>query len=406
MSIYPLYLSVAFIRSANAVFIVSLAVTFPELSAGVYGFLLAAYSIVEALSGFFSGVLYEVLGLRLSLAMGSSLLITLYLLMNFASSTWELAVLNAVAGFSASLVLVSSLSAVAEGTRGSVESRRIFGVGGFEASNLGGYAAGFALAGLLETIGVLRGFAVPAALSIASLLSGLLARGMMAGGGVTSYRDFYSIDRRSLALIPMWLGLAMIIGVGFLSPKIVKELNLGISLPFMRSIEEGELIRGYGANPSIGLLLIIVLVGVAGGIMLGSLIAAKIGKERALLLGTFSLPAALIVLGLTYRDLLVFLPLIIILAAPALAIPPTLLTLLANYTDNTRRGPPAGIYVTTLGIGITLGEIMGGRIFDSAGLSILAYLLAIVFLALSLPTSVYVIRHGRGEKDTNTMVFP
>ena len=393
LDLYPVYLSVAFIRSANAVFIVSLTVTFPGLSAGLQGFLLAVYSIAEALSGVISGALYEILGLRLSLAIASSMLVSLYLFMDLSSSITELAVLNAMAGFSASLILVSSLSAVAEGTMGA-SRKRIFGVGGFEASNLGGYAIGFSLASLLEILGILRGFTVPATLAMVSLINSLLARDIVARRGFINYRELYSVSRRSMALIPMWFGFAIILGVGFLSPKIIKELNLGIPLPFASSMgkEEDGLIRSYVTNPSIGLFLILALVGVAGGIMLGSLIAAKIGKERSLLLGTFSLPIALIVLGLTYRDLLVFLPLIILIATPALTIPPTLLALLADYTDNMRRGPSAGVYVTILGIGIGLGEILGGRIFDTAGLEPLAYFLALLFLALSLPTSIYVTR--------------
>lgn len=396
-TLYPVYLSVALIRSANAVFMVSLTITFPELRAGIQGVLLAAYSIVEALSGFFSGILYELLGLRPSLTIASAVLVAIYVIMNSTTSVWELIALNAVAGFAASLILVSSLSAIAEGTRGSAKSRRILGVGGFEASNLGGYALGFSLAGFLEILGILRGFTIPAILAIMSLLSGLFVPRIDTNIGASSHREFYYISRRSFILIPMWFGLAMVLGVGFLSPKILKELNLGISLPIPRNISDsGEgLIRSYAANPSVGLLLIIILMGIAGGIMLGSIITAKIGKERALLLGTFSLPIALAVLGLTYENLLIFLPIIILLATPALTIPPTLLALLADYTDDMRRGPSAGIYVTTLGIGIGVGEILGGRIFDSMGLGSLAYLLAFLFLLLSLPTSIYVARYGK-----------
>jgi len=401
LDLYPAYLSVAFIRSANAVFIVSLTVTFPSLSTGIQGFLLAVYSVAEALSGLASGALYEILGLRFSLAIASSMLIAIYLLMNISSSILELAVLNAIAGFAASLILVSSLSAVAEVTRGETR-KRIFGVGGFEASNLGGYALGFSLAGLLEILGILGGFTASAILAMISLINSLLVREIVARRGFINYREFYSVSKRSLTLIPMWFGFAVILGVGFLSPKIIKELNLGIPLPFTSNIgKEGEGVVGsYVANPSIGLFLILALAGVAGGILLGSLIAARIGKERSLLLGTFSLPIALIVLGLTYKELFVFLPLIILLATPALTIPPTLLALLADYTDNMRRGPSAGVYVTTLGIGIGLGEILGGRIFDTAGFGSLAYFLALMFLALSLPTSIYVTRTSSRYSDT------
>lgn len=389
--LFLVYLSVAVVRAANAVFIVSIALTYPGLSAATVGQLLAAYSIVEALSGFLCGVIYEVLGLRISLLIASTVLSLSYMAMDVAPSFSYLLIFNALAGLSASMILVSSLSAVAEGTMGISAAKRIFGVGGFEASNLGGYAVGFALAGFLEILGMLRGFMVSSILAFVSIVTSIFIT--VARSELRTGYKIYQVDRRSLYLVPMWFGMAMILGVGFLSPKILGELKLGVSIPFLANISNSYIgsFEDIGANPSIGLLLILALLGVSLGIMIGSMISARIGKGRSLILGAVSFPAALITAGFTYENLLLYLPLIIILAIPALSIPPTLITLLADYTDESRRrGPSSGIYVTVLGIGIGLGEILGGKIFDLYGLKILTILLALLFLILSLPTIIYV----------------
>jgi predicted MFS family arabinose efflux permease len=393
-----LYFIVATVRAANAVFIVSLALTYPELSVTAIGQLLAAYSIVEALSGFLSGVIYELLGSRITLLISSAILAISYTAMNTTSSFSELIMFNALAGLSASMILVSSLSAIAEGTVGISASRRIFGVGGFEASNLGGYAVGFALAGFLELLGMLRGFIVSIILAFMSLIASVFITPIVPGAGI-GYK-IHHVDRRSLVLIPMWFGLATILGVGFLSPNILRKLNLGISLPFQISNVDNYrgALENIGSNPSIGLLLIIALLGVSIGLMIGSLLSTIIGKERMLVLGSLSFPIALVTVGFTYENLLLFLPLIIVITIPALSIPPTLLTFLADYTDESRRrGPASGIYVTVLGIGIGVGELLGGKIFDTYGLKTLTVTLAILFLLLSIPTLIYVNRYKSNQ---------
>jgi len=392
---YSAYLAVALVRGANAVFIVSLAITYSEFTAEMVGVLLASYSITEALSGFLAGIIYEILGTKFSLMISSAMLALIYTTMSRVSLFYELVVLNAIAGFSAAMILVSSLSAIAEETRGFGTARRVFGVGGFEASNLGGYSMGFAIAGALEVLGLLKGFYISALMASISALTGFLARNVRSSAS-NHLRDLYVIERRALVLIPTWLGLAMILGVGFLSPKILRELNLGVSVPLVGNISSSGVdgaIESIGSNPSIGLLLIVILIGVAIGIILGSIITAKIGKERALVIGSISLSASLVMIGLTYENLVLFLPIILAIATPALTIPPTLLALFADYTDESRRrGPSAGVYVTVLGIGIGLGEIIGGKIFDALGLEVLAFTLAAIFIVLSIPTSIYVLR--------------
>jgi len=394
-SMYSAYLAVALVRGANAVFIVSLAITYSEFSAEMVGVLLASYSITEALSGFLAGIIYEILGTKFSLMISSAMLALIYTTMSRVSLFYELVVLNAIAGFSAAMILVSSLSAIAEETRGFGTARRVYGVGGFEASNLGGYSMGFAIAGALEVLGLLKGFYISALMASISALTGFLARNVRSSAS-NHLRDLYVIERRALVLIPTWLGLAMILGVGFLSPKILRELNLGVSVPLVGNISSSGVdgaIESIGSNPSIGLLLIVILIGVAIGIILGSIITAKIGKERALVIGSISLSASLVMIGLTYENLVLFLPIILAIATPALTIPPTLLALFADYTDESRRrGPSAGVYVTVLGIGIGLGEIIGGKIFDALGLEVLAFTLAAIFIVLSIPTSIYVLR--------------
>lgn len=370
-----LYAIVALVRAANAVFIVSLTTTFPGISAWLQGAVMASYSLVEAFSAVLAGLAYEYLGPRRLMALATLLLAGCYASMNLVRDPVELAIPNSVAGLSAAMILVASLSAVAEETSGYTSRRRIFGVGGFEASNLVGYAAGFAVAGALEILGELRGFTAPAAMAAASLVVSALLRGSSTArpGPASLWR---LIDRRAMALVPAWLGLAMVLGVGFLSPKLLKELGLGIAVPGVHGNVEGP--TSYGAA------LILALAGVAGGVVVGSLIASAIGKERALVLGSVCMPLAIAAVGLTHMEIAAYLPLVALLAAPALALPPTLLAFLAEFTDATRvRGPPSGIYITALGVGIALGSSIGGWIFDRAGLEALTMFLAIAYSILS-----------------------
>ncbi|MDM7275641.1 MAG: MFS transporter [Thermoprotei archaeon] len=368
---------VALVRSSNAVFIVSLALTLPGISPVVHGLILASYALAEGFTGFVMGGLYERLGLRRSLVLATLLLALAYTTMNVFLDPVVLALLNCVGGVSAALTLTSSLSILAEETRGRYVGR-IYGSGFFEASNLGGYALGLAVAASLELLGALRGFMVPAFLSLAALAASLMAP---QGGGRNVI--VFTVERGALKLLPLWFGMASLIGVGFMAPKVLVEAGIKVYLD-----DQG----GGAVSP----VIILGLTAVSIGLIVGSYIASRVGKVKALIIGSASLSAAIIVGGLFYETLLdpLYMPVLALLAAPAMTLPPALLALLADYTDRGRaRGPQMGVYVTALALGIAFGEFaLGGVVFKLYGIEVLALTSAALFALASAPTIVSVVR--------------
>ncbi len=375
---------IALVRAANAIFIVSLVFTLPHLSPTLHGFILASYALVEGLSGFPVGGFYERFGGRLTLTLASLTLSISYLIMNFYREALLVLLLNAFNGVMAAGVLVASLSVLAEETRGK-PLVRVLGSGGFEASNLGGYAFGFSIAFILELLGVLQGFLVPAILSLIAFSIALISPS--SGGRVI----LFSIEGRALKLAPLWFGLASLIGLAFMAPKILKEAGITII-----SLDKGE--------GGLSLTLIVGLIAVAVGLLMGSYIASLIGKIKAITLGVASTAILLVIGGLYYNILLAYPPLLVILAIlaiPPMLLPPAMLALLADYTDASRtRGIQMGFYVTILALGIAFGEfILGGLAFDKLGLTITTIITAMVFIVLAIPT-IYMV-HKDFTSSTN-----
>ncbi len=378
------YATVALVRAANAIFIVSLVFTLPHLSSTVHGLILASYALAEGLTGFLIGGFYERFGGRITLMFATLILSASYLTMTFIPHPTLLIILNFINGVMAAGVLVASLSDLAEGTRGRPMTR-LFGSGGFEASNLGGYAVGFSIALALELLGALGGFLVPAMLSGLAMVSSLLTP---SGGG----RSFtLSLESRALRLAPLWFGLASLVGLAFMAPKILKETGITIV-----SLDEG----GGGLS----LTLIGGLLVVAVGLLIGSYIASVIGKIRAVILGTVSITVALVIGGLYYDIILkpTLIPLLVALAIPAMTLPPAMLALLADYTDTSRsRGPQMGFYVTVLALGIAFGEfVVGGVIFERLGLTVTAIAAAVMFAVLSMPTVYMLLRSSNNHSSS------
>ncbi|MEZ0289875.1 MAG: MFS transporter [Sulfolobales archaeon] len=394
-----IYVLVMLIRSANALFIFSLTQSY-ELKTLSQGIIQGAYSLTEALSGFIAGFLYEYLGSVRSLILSTILLVVSYTLSQIIYSLnldpMYLLIPQIIGGFSAAFIIVSSIALLAEETIRFTFRGRLIGAGGLETSNLGGYAIGFLIAGFLEIRGssLLRGFITPLisvilALSLSIYLSSRIhveRRSMSTG------RELISVERRSLNLIPMWSGVALILGVAFISPRILKN---------MISIETSSTESGLGH------LFVIAILLLSAGILAGSYVSSILGRVRALGVGVFSAPLLLILLGYLVPEIIrqnmfhilssyryvSLLVLTALLGLLSLTIPPTLLALLAEYTDRSRfRGPASGVYVTTLGLGIFIGNILGGYIFDHYGFQILTILLATIFTPLGVSTYVLVKR--------------
>ncbi|MGC9187473.1 MAG: MFS transporter [Fervidicoccaceae archaeon] len=398
-----IYVSIVLMRAANASFIVSLVAAFPSISAYMQGIIQASYSLTEAIFGIFAGIIYEYLGSFRSILLSSSLLFASYAAMVVFSSIevgpQAFAIPSALAGLSASFLLTSSLAVISEETSKASAKGRLFGVGGLEASNIIGYAVGFTFAGTIQLLfpSAAKNFSPSfffsfLALSSSALLS-LSVRGEMRERRRVSLHVRTRVERRVLKLVPMWLGFSIVMGVAFVSPKF-----LNVLLSSMGGIT-------YSFHVNSGFMLLFALLILSAGVMGGSYIAGVIGKMNSLFIGSLSLSALLVTLSLFLKshplsggEQVLYAAGISILGVLALSVPPTLLSLLADYTDASRiRGPSSGVYVTSMGIGIALGESMGGKIYDSFGLPFLLASLALIFFPLSMGTWLMLRSEGRGR---------
>ncbi len=420
-SITLIYLVVLFIRAANALFIYSLSIGY-TITAYLQGIIQGVYSLTEGFSGFLGGLIYDRLGPSKTLTIASLLIVFAYSLSTTIYMTHidpsELIFPQIIAGLSAALLVTSSIALIAEETYGVSTRRRLFGVGGLEISNLSGYVVGFLIAALIEIFApfLMRGF-------IPSLILTLLALALSISLSTRvkeirllherqAQRLLFYVEKRSLYLVPMWLGVSIILGVAFISVKILRDLLSGVeSYKYIGSVESSHGLSLY-------MVLAVVLLSI--GILFGSYLSSVFGKTRSLLVGLLATPVAMISLGyfinktigigitfsvtsikriLMTPEISVSLALMIIGASLALMIPPSLLALLADFTDASRiRGLSSGIYVTTLGIGIFVGNVVGGYIFTYYGLMNLTIILSIIFTPLGLATYFLVKRSFEGSR--------
>lgn len=408
-----IYSSIILMRAANASFIISLTTAFPNISAWMQGIIQASYSFTEALFGIFSGIVYEYLGSSISIILSSSLLLTSYVVMTvFADmgvSPETFTIPSALAGLSASFLLTSSLAVISDETARASTKGRLFGVGGLEVSNIAGYAVGFTFAGTLQLIlpSIIKGFSPSVLFSFLSFASSVALSKSIKSSNTNAYRKEKKgfrfkakIERKVLKLVPMWFGFSIVMGVAFISPKFLNELlkPLEASNPSLRTLS--------------GFMLLLALLALSVGIIGGSYIASILGKINSLLVGSLSLPSTLVTLSILVGSnsyikgvTMILLALaLLIFAMLALSIPPTLLSLLADYTDFSGiRGPSSGIYVTTMGIGIALGESFGGKIYDMFGLETLLIILAVIFFPLGIIT--WYILHSEKRKNISKSFF-
>ncbi len=417
-SISLIYLIVLLIRSANALFIYSLSISY-GITTFLQGIIQGAYSLVEGLSGFIGGLVYDRSGPVKTLIMASILITISYTLSSliylYRADPRELIFPQIIAGLSASFLMTTSIALIAEETYGVSRRKRLFGVGGLEISNLSGYVVGFLIAALIEFYSpeFIKGFIPSLLLALIAFIISIVLSTMIRdyhGVAKISSRNLFYVERRSLYLFPMWLGISILLGVAFVSVKILRNI---VSESIIYSPNTAtELSHGLSIYVALTALLLSL------GILLGSYLSSLFEKTKTLLIGSLATPVALISLGyfinniiargttlmnmklktFIYPEILIPLTTALVGALLALMLPPSLLALLAEFTDTTRiRGLSSGIYVTTLGIGIFVGNILGGSIYDHFGLIPLTYIISAIFTPLSLITYVFVKRSLRGR---------
>ena len=345
------------------------------------GIALSAYPLAEFVSAAPIGSYVDLKGRRRTLILGLLSVSLLTMAISLTRNVYTISIIHAIMGFSGAAVTVSSLTMITDLT--AVTNRGV-SMGGFDFSNILGYALGISFATtLLHFTGhnyrlafVATGILLLGA-SIASIV------GLRETSGSPSRRDFrvnplVALDQNTRAILPLWLGLTIILGVIFVLPRSLMEFGLGFS------------------QIGLGLALGAFAIGL-GSVVFGR-ISDKIGRGKTLGIGV----AGLILLlfstleAVSYSPPRVYqqLPLIALGGFMATATVPSALAQVGDRANRGFRGSAMGIYSMMLSLGMAVGNLLGGYSTSVGGLkTILEASAGVLLLSLSI-TLVLLYRAG------------
>lgn len=343
------------------------------------GYVLAAYTLVEALSSTIAGQLADRIGRRVTLILGYSwltvLMLALYLSIRSMASVMLVAALNGLMGFGAALVLVSSLTMVTDLTE---RGHRGLGMGAFDMVNILGYAAGYLVGSALYQA-MAGSSAMLAQVIMLIALYPIFLRYIMetrpVSKGVVYINPLRGLPREALATMPLWLAITITLGSAIYAGRVLGKVE-GVA-----PIRVGALV--LGAVMAIGL----------GSVMFGHL-SDRIGRFRTMAIGIVGVTVGLVVLAVTL--LTGVNPILAVAAASpfifmASAIVPSILSLVGDTSLVSMRGSSMGLYGLMLGLGMGIGNIMGGYVYVHMGLGGIALALLVVF-AIAL-AAYLVLKH-------------
>ncbi|MEM0117702.1 MAG: MFS transporter [Conexivisphaerales archaeon] len=349
------------------------------------GIALALYPIAEAFAAPVIGSYSDKGGRKIAFTLG---LISLSLLNLILSTTRNLDIasaLHALMGVSAAAVTVSTLALITDYT---VKSNRGRWMGGFDFSNLAGYAIGFLLGAYFAHI-------YSTSLQDSFLVVGmiLLVTGVISFFAVKDVKiertqklylnPFSGVDKSTLALLPVWFSLTVVIGVAFFLPKALNS---------------------SGVNQlSSGLLLFGVVAVIGIGSIIWGWVSDHIGRNKTLWIGIVGLILFLIaamdvvqnpqnLLSLSRISILV--PLILMLSA----VVPSLLAAVGDRALVMRRGSVMGLYSFLLSIGLATGNLLAGVAYDWMqlhGVLLVALVEVLVNIAVALILRLTIAKESR-----------
>jgi len=369
-----LYASMTIARVGFGVMLILFPSYLVRVSSITLAVVLALYPVLEASSSVPMGVLCDTKGRRRIFLAGLGSMGCLIASVSLTQNLEVVAALHAMMGVAAAAITVSSLTMITDLTD---PKNRGKGMGTFDFSNIGGYAAGLLLGGRLsETFQshLGDGFLVTGSVTLAALaVSFFLLRepAHSAHLGRTSFNPLGALDARTKAVLPIWLSLTSLIGVVFFLPRALRDVGVQTTVT-------GNL-----------LFVGIITIGV-GSIGFGAL-SDRLGRERTMAIGVVGLFLLLVGLALVFQNFtqprfLRFLPILGPAGIATSALVPSVLAAVGDRAKGEDRGATMGLYSLMLSLGIALGELLAGFASALGGLPVILYAGSIFFLAASLVT--------------------
>jgi len=319
------------------------------------GIALSAYPLAEFVSASPIGSYLDLKGRRGMLILGLVSISLLTMAISLTRNVYIVSIIHAVMGFSGAAVTVSSLTMLTDLT---AVSNRGIGMGGFDFSNIFGYALGISFATSILHF-TERDYRLAFVATGILLLGGSMIT--IIGVRETSYpsgrRGFLvsplkGLDQHTRAILPLWLGLTSILGFAFVLPRSLME---------------------FGYKPSqIGLTFAIGAFALGIGSVIFGRISDKIGRGKTLGIGVVGLilllASALEVVPLAPFRIYQQLPIIALGGFMATATVPSALAYVGDRANMGLRGSAMGIYSMMLSLGMAIGNLLGGYSTSVGGL--------------------------------------
>lgn len=335
------------------------------------GIALSAYPLAEFVSAAPIGSYVDLKGRRRMLLLGLLSISLLTMAMSLTRNFYAISIIHAIMGFSGAAVTVSSLTMITDLTG---VSNRGVSMGGFDFSNILGYALGISFATtILHFTGRNYGLAFVATgiLLLGASIASVVWIRETSHSSTRSHRinPLAALDRNTRAILPLWLGLTSILGVVFVLPRSLREFGLQTS--------------------EIGLTLSLGAFGIGMGSVLFGRLSDKIGRGKTLGIGVVGLILLLFstLEAVSHSPPRIYqqLPLIALGGFMATATVPSALAHVGDKANRGLRGSAMGIYSMMLSLGMAVGNVLGGYSTFMGGLKgILEASAAILLVSLSV----------------------
>jgi MFS family permease len=378
--LFVLYFSQLVTRIGFGAVIVLLPYYIPRASPIALGVILAIYPLLEGITATPLGRVCDLRGRRVVFLISLMAMSAMTLMIGLTRDIYVITVVHAFEGIAAAGITVSSLTMITDLTE---SGHRGAGMGLFDFANIGGYAVGFFLGGVLhEAFRFNLGysfFVTAAIMALAALVSlGLLKEPSHDVNRKASLNPFKAIDSQTRSFLPLWLGVTILLGVVFYLPNPLRRLGMG-------AFSTGNLLSAA-----------VVFLGV-GSVGFGAL-SDRIGRQKVMLLGVIGLLGLLTSLALLSGDpsfrgsLMRYWYILGPLALAATALVPAILALLGDKSLQSSRGFAMGLYSMMLSFGLAIGNVVGGVADAAGGLrAILSYGASIFLAACRVSLSLLVI---------------
>jgi MFS family permease len=340
---------------------------------------LALYPILEAATALPMGRLCDMRGRKNTFVISLGFMAALMASIGLTRNIYGVASIHALMGVSAAGVTVSTLTMITDLT---AERNRGAGMGTFDFMNVGGYAVGLLLGSRLDAAFstdlsiafYVTGVVVAAAFVVA--LAALREPPHVARGRDLSLNPLKALDAKAKAILPIWLGVTVILGVAFFLPRAFERAGIGGSMT-AEILVAGVLVLGMGA------------------VGFGAL-SDVIGRMKVLLIGVIGLFGLLASLGVSLHvgleGLMRSLPVIGVFALATSALVPTILATAGDRAAQGRRGSAMGLYSVMLGGGTAVGTLAAGVAHRASGLMGIIEVAAFVFAAACLASLLLWVR--------------